>query len=349
MEHEFQKGASITVIISLYEKYNNKMENRMDNLKAKKRDSKLIADEHDEAVLLALHRFGWLPTRDISSYIWPTHQGTTCAKRALARLRKAGDIVQNSSKQRAPDGAVISVLSKAGARRLLNARGVHATSGERLLNGFKSTYRHRCLSNRFVIWWLATDSGTNRTINTEYDITSRRSILDIQNDAHDGKIADGFLIEDAEQDWLSLERRIALSKGHKWKPVRWATWVEVENAHKNKTEQRKMASALARMTGLYSRKYPTTRDDVVIHSAIVVCPEPAHEHRLALYLLNAAYAPDADHLYTYDIFEGVSIWRPSRERVTVGAFIKAHPTLSARKEILDKQRRERSIEKQKRR
>jgi hypothetical protein len=198
----------------------------MDAVTPTKRDSKLVADEYDVAVLEALHRFGWLPTRDLSAYIWPQHRGTTCAKRALARLRKAGLIAQNSTTvNRAPDGAVISALSAAGAAFLQANRGLPAVSGEHLLAGFVATYRHRCLSNEFVIDWLQRNRETSGTINTEYEITMRRSVLN-RKDAQGGdKIADAFIIEDAPSWWLTARRREADEKGWKFSPQRWATWI----------------------------------------------------------------------------------------------------------------------------
>lgn len=306
----------------------------MDTVTPIKRDSKLVADEHDLAVLEALHRFGWLPTRDLSAYLWPTHTGTSCAKRSLARLRKAGYIAQNTfQKNRAPDGAVISVLTEAGASFLNAVMNLRAVSGEHLLQHFAATYRHRCLSNEFVIEWLNRNNDRGWAINTEYEISMRRSVLDRKDGSAGAKVADAFIIEDADASWSATRKRVAEQKGWRYVPQRWATWIEVENAYKKEPEQAKLGRELCALMG-EGRAYPTSRDDVVIHSALVLCPDAYTERRLVNTVLEATFAPQADRFNWSDVLAGVSVWRERGTQKTVDEYVKGDSDLTARKDEL---------------
>lgn len=311
----------------------------MDTATPTKRDSKLVADEYDRAVLEALHRFGWLPTRDLSTLIWPRHQGTSCAKRSLARLRRAGYIAQTATQvtrgrggaviaDRAPDGAVISVLTEAGAAFLRANRELPAVPGEHLLPGFAATYRHRCLSNQFVIDWLKKNAETSGTICTEYEIATRRSVLNRKDGCDGDKIADAFIVQDAPNSWLAARRREAEKMGWKFVPQRWATWIEVENAYKKAPEQKKMGRELCRLVG-GDVLYPTNQDGVVIGAVLVLCPDEPTERRLVLTILEAAHGVESDHLNSSDILGRVRVWRKGGEEHRIWDYIKADPELDA--------------------
>jgi hypothetical protein len=97
------------------------------------KDGRQIAKENEIRVLRALHRFGWLHTRDLAGLCWQ-------------RL-----IITSQ----APDGSIISALSEGGVRVLKDA-GITAISGKDLVREFSSAYfRHRCIANEIAISGIA--------------------------------------------------------------------------------------------------------------------------------------------------------------------------------------------------
>jgi len=129
-----------------------------------KKDGRQIARENETRVLRALHRFGWLRTRDLAALCWrrwasrpngppnvgPTHPTVSAlrmAQRTMCRLRDARLVITG----RGPDGSVIYALSEGGARALKHA-GVMAISGKDMVRGFSAAhYRHRLISNQIAI------------------------------------------------------------------------------------------------------------------------------------------------------------------------------------------------------
>lgn len=130
----------------------------------KKKDGRLIAREREAQVLKALHRFGWLRTREIGALChrrWeskptgapvvgptqPTNSELRMAQRTMRRLRDARLVIVGQG----PDGSVIYALSEGGARTLKNA-GASAVSGKDLVRGFSPAfYLHRLISNQVAI------------------------------------------------------------------------------------------------------------------------------------------------------------------------------------------------------
>lgn len=130
-----------------------------------KKDGRLLARENEVRVLRALHRAGWLRTRDLAALCFmgrwaakpsgppglgptrPTDSALRMAQRTLRRLR-AGRLVISAQ---APDGSIIYALSEGGARLLKDA-GLAAVSGKDLVRGFSAAYfRHRCIANEIAI------------------------------------------------------------------------------------------------------------------------------------------------------------------------------------------------------
>lgn len=127
-------------------------------------DGRAIARENEMRVLRALHRFGWLRTRDLAALVWQrwaakahgapclkppesTAGGLRMAQRTLRRLREKRWVLDS----RAPDGSIIYALSEAGARQL-SVIGIRATSGKDLVRAFSSShFRHRCIANEIAI------------------------------------------------------------------------------------------------------------------------------------------------------------------------------------------------------
>jgi hypothetical protein len=128
------------------------------------KDGRAVARENELRVLRALHRFGWLRTRDLAALVWqhwaknPTGEpnlapsaltaaGLRMAQRTLSRLRDKR-LVLNS---RAPDGSLIYALAEAGAQALQQI-GVDAATGKNLMRNFSSAhYRHRCIANAIAV------------------------------------------------------------------------------------------------------------------------------------------------------------------------------------------------------
>jgi len=192
------------------------------------KDGRVVARENELRILRALHRFGWLRTRDLAALVWhpwarnpagkpslrslaPTSAGLRMAQRTLRRLRDKRLVLDS----RAPDGSIIYALSEAGARTLQVA-GIGAGSGKDLVRAFSSSYfRHRCIANEIAV----------------------------------GAIVEGFRVsterEIAQGRWPGGEAGIAGKKpdvllrsgGAVW-------WVEVERSRKNAKDYAKLLAWL---------------------------------------------------------------------------------------------------------
>ena len=129
-----------------------------------KKDGRAVARDNDFRVLRALHRFGWLRTRDVAALVWqvwarevpsapslkPSNAPPSAirmAQRTLCRLRGRRLVLQG----RAPNGSTLYALAEAGAR-LLQQAGIAATTGKNLVRHFSvSHFRHRCIANEIAI------------------------------------------------------------------------------------------------------------------------------------------------------------------------------------------------------
>lgn len=130
----------------------------------KSQDGRALARENELNVMRALHRFGWLRTRNLAALVWqrwardpagvpslkpavPTAAGLRMAQRTLRRLRDRRLVLSS----RAPDGSVIYALAEAGARALQQV-GLTAESGKDLLRTFSAGhYLHRRTANEIAV------------------------------------------------------------------------------------------------------------------------------------------------------------------------------------------------------
>lgn len=132
---------------------------------ARAKDGRESARENEINVLRALHRFGWLRTRDLACLLWQawertpprtgpslrpplaTQSGIRMAQRTVARLRKQRLILTTQ----APNGSLIHALSERGARALQNI-GIAASSGKDLVREYGAAYfLHRSIANEVAI------------------------------------------------------------------------------------------------------------------------------------------------------------------------------------------------------
>jgi hypothetical protein len=132
--------------------------------RGKSLDGRQRARENEVRLLRALHRFGWLRTRDLAALCWqrwasrpsstlslaptqPTASGLRMAQRTLCRLREARLVITTL----APDGSRLHALSEGGARFLKDA-GLAAVTGKDLVRGHSAAFlRHRCIANEVAI------------------------------------------------------------------------------------------------------------------------------------------------------------------------------------------------------
>lgn len=149
-------------------------------------DGRMVAAENEVRVLRALHRFGWLRTRDIATLLWrpwrknpveskpdikpleATSSGLRMAQRTLRRLVAEHQLLR----AQAPNGSFIYTLAEAGARRLREL-GMPAITGKDLIRGFSAAqFQHRKIANEIGISGIV--SGFR--VSTEREIARDRWI-----------------------------------------------------------------------------------------------------------------------------------------------------------------------------
>ena len=187
-----------------------------------KKDGRLIARENEARVLRALHRFGWLRTRDLAALCWtrwafrpsgppgmepaqPTGSAVRMAQRTMRRLREDRSVIAGQG----PDGSVIYALSEGGVRALKVA-GVTAISGKDLVRGFSSAYyRHRLISSQVAVAGIVQGFrvSTEREISQGLWLGSEAGIA--------GKRPDVLLRSGNQVWWVEVERSRKNAKDYK--------------------------------------------------------------------------------------------------------------------------------------
>lgn len=274
-------------------------------------DGRILAIENEERVLRALARFGWLPTRQIASLIWPNSASPRLAQRTLARLREQREVNSRTG----PDGSTVYALAAAGARRLGREFGLSTRITKDAMRHIERTFEHRCLANEVCIWWLTSDFEGSAGVYTEHEVATGQAILTKKN-AHE------FLGTVKVPDALLLMR--PKEKGHP--DALWLGWIEVERGHKNRRDQEKMVAALAHILG---RTGTQMRVDSIhqVRFAMVVCPRKTHETRLVRYMLDFLIRQRFGQYSDSYIRDNLHIWRPNGETPTMAELIRQDPEL----------------------
>lgn len=129
-----------------------------------KRDGRELARQNELGVLKALHKYGWLRTRDLAALLWmkvkasPGQEFTVAplmvepsalrmAQRTLARLRADRQVIW----RQAPDGSLIFGLSESGSRRLVSLGIPAKSSKDQVRRVSLSQFHHRRLANELCI------------------------------------------------------------------------------------------------------------------------------------------------------------------------------------------------------
>jgi hypothetical protein len=221
----------------------------------KRVDGRAKARENEMRVLRALHRFGWLRTRDIAA-LWArwaskpmatpslapavgTASDLRMAQRTLRRMRDGHLLLQAQGS----DGSVIYAIAEGGARALQSA-DVPASSGKDGVRNFSSGYfRHRCIANELAIAGIV----QGFRVSTEREIA--RGLWAGGEVGIAGKKPDAL--------WRS---------GNRWE------WFEVERSRRNARDYAQLQAWLLHLRGrLRPGLGADMGDGVVIERVVFVC------------------------------------------------------------------------------
>lgn len=202
------------------------------------RNGREVARHNDLRVLKALHKLGWLRTRDLAALVWmscprPKTSGfqpvrlvvsataRRMAQRALRRLRQTNKVLWI----KAPDGSMIYGLSEAGARQLVGL-GIPAKSGNDQIRRVSLSYfHHRRIANEISISALLQGYRVNgeREISAGEWLGGKNGI--------EGKLPDVLVRDGKNLWWIEVERSRRNERDYS-KLISWlkAMWPEGRNA-----------------------------------------------------------------------------------------------------------------------
>lgn len=226
-------------------------------------DGRTVARENEMRILRALHRFGWLRTRDVAALVFrrwsskpaavlslapivATDSGIRMAQRTLRRLKEARFVLTAQG----PDGSTVYALAEA-ATRALQALGITAASGKDAIRGISPAYfRHRCIANELAIAGIV----QGMRVSTEREI--------------------------ARGLWTGGESGIAGKKPDVlWRNRDAWTWIEVQRSRHNKRDYAQLLSWLAAMIAASARAGARIAADAMLYRIVFVCM-PAFETKL---------------------------------------------------------------------
>jgi hypothetical protein len=259
-------------------------------------DSRIVSMQNEEKVLTALHRFGWLPVRQIAAYCWPDASHLQTTRRTVTRLLNKKQ-VQVKGPIDVPDGSRVFALATAGVRRARDELGLDATLEKDFGRRKEQNYLHRCLANDFVIWWNSAAAEGNLGAWSEHEVATLRAPVSRAPEARStrrNKIPDA-VVAMRPTDKNSL-----------WS--RWLGWVEVERGYKNGDKQEHMVRALCDILAFGKQRWEVGTDSV-LKFVVVVCPRTSHELRLLRDLQRFLPANQGNYDAAY-IKDNLFVWRP---------------------------------------
>lgn len=275
-------------------------------------DNRIKSRLNQEKVLRALHRFGWLPVRQVHRACWPGEATPRTAQRYLAQLLTLKEVQFKEG----PDGSRVYALTSAGARRLRVELGIEATHDVDFMRRAMPSYGHRCLANDVAFWWAK--RGPDAGYYTEHEIaTGRAAVTSAPQYMTDplGKVPDAL---------LTLQCPVTEHNQYS----RWLAWVEVEYSDKPKPAHDHMVASLCDVLG-YARQRWEIGTDSVLKFAVVVCPHLSHEHKLAEGVMQFLARNSGNYDVPY-IAANLFIWRPGSDTaISLGGWIEGQPAMLA--------------------
>lgn len=281
-------------------------------------DNRVKSRLNQEKVLVALHRFGWLPVRQVHQACWPDKATPRNAQEYLAQLLQLKQVTFKPG----PDGSRVYALTAQGARRLRAELGIEATHDVDYAKRAMPTYRHRCLANEVSLWW-SNLHGERAGFYTEHEIaTGRAPVMSAPKYMSDplGKVPDALLTVQA-----------AVTDENPYST--WFLWVEVENSEKTRAAHAHMVTALCDIVG-FGRQRWEIGSAGVMHGALVVCPHMGQELKLVEGVLQFLSENKANY-NAGQVVTRLYIWRPGAgEGISLREWIDEKPAYLALRDKL---------------
>lgn len=276
-------------------------------------DNRVKGRLNQEKVLVALHRFGWLPVRQIHQACWSDKATPRNAQEYLSQLL---ELKQVAFKQ-GPDGSRVYGLTAQGARRLRAELGIEATHDTDFARRAMPSYYHRCLANDISLWWGKLH-GERAGYYTEHEIaTGRAPVTSAPKYMSDplGKVPDAL---------LTIQATVADDNPYST----WYLWVEVENSEKTKAAHEHMVTAICDVVGFGKQRWEIGSTGVM-YGAIVVCPHAIDESKLAEGVLQFL-SKNTNNYSASQIVPRLYIWRPGAvDGLTLQQWIEESPAFMA--------------------
>lgn len=247
-----------------------------------KRSGIEIALANEIEVLKAIHKFGWLRSKDLASLIWQKRDkrfsnkepefrkpvsspsGLRMAQITLKRLKEKKLILAALT----PDNSTIYALSQKGANHL-NAVGIDTDSGKDLLRFFSfDQYRHRVISNELAIAGIL----QGFKVFTEREIAQNKWHFD--KSGYLGKKPD-CLIQSKEYGW----------------------WIEVERSRKNQKDYLFLLKWLNTVFENCKRPHekPALTAQIGLQKVVFICT-PVFEKRVVADLIRLGWSEEQVYL-----------------------------------------------------
>jgi hypothetical protein len=231
------------------------MKNINQSTSKRRPDGRAVAQEAERRTLRALHRFGWLRTRDLAALVhtrWAPKPSTEpslapiaatasalrMAQRTLRRMREARLVLSAQG----PDGSTLYALAEPGVRALLTL-GVEAVSGKDAMRGISGGYfKHRCVSNEIAVAGIV----QGLRVSTEREVAQ-------------GLWAGGL-------EGIAGKRPDVL-----WRNRESWDWIEVQRSRPNARDYTRLLAWLQHMLVVHSRPGAQIAEGVRLRKIVFVC------------------------------------------------------------------------------